>query len=170
MTKVEFLKIAQKIRANPGRDWKGFLKDEGDFLTYFKRLEGYEFRHVDKAADLIIDEGFYAPPVAMFHAMIKRVRDSETVSEDREQEKPQPRTPEDKIREGKWTRFNCWLAETKKYPKPEATFDEVVEMKKEFEEKYPNWQPPHRRKKGKQKPEAIGDILKSTFKEPLKEV
>jgi len=167
MTEAEFMKIKKKIQANPGRDWKGFLNEEADFLTYFERLKGYEFRLVDKATDLIIDEGFFAPPVAMFHAMIKRVQDSEAAKEGREQVKPQPRSSEDVIREGRWTRFFCWLAEKRKYPK---TDDEVLEMKKEFEQKYPDWQPPRRRTKGRKKPETIGDVLKSTLKELPKEV
>jgi len=160
MTKAEFYKIAQKIRANPGKDWKGFLDNEEAFLIYFERLKGYEFRHVDEATDLIIDEGFYAPRVAMFHAMIKRVRDSEAVKESREQVKPQPKTPDYIKHEKSWTLFFCWLAEKRKYPK---THNETLEMKKEFDEKYPNWQPPHRRKKKGKKPEPIKDILKDTL-------
>lgn len=167
MTEAEFYKIAQKIRANPGKDWKGFLTEEVAFLTYFKRLEGYEFHHVDKTTDIIIDEQLYAPQVAMFHATIKRVQDSEAAKEEKEQEKPQPKSPEDVIRERRWTRFYCWLVEKRKHPK---THTETLEMKKEFEEKYPNWQPPHRRKKRGKKPEAVGDILKDTFKELPKEV
>jgi len=162
MIKAKFAKIAQKI-GDTYRD--PFTEDQ--FNVWYEQFKNEDYQVVQQATDLLLSEYKYFPVPATLWEYIKRVKDGEAIREGREQVKPQPRSPEDVTREGKWTLFLCWLAEKRKYPK---TDDEVLKMKKEFDEKYSNWQPSGRRKKRGRGPEPVGAILKDTFKKPLKEV